>query len=530
MASLIDQLQALEAETADEGRHVDLCLVLQRQRTKETLLWAGGVWDRIDRRFIEREPESGQIIELVESQVPFTRWFAGWLRDYREGLARDISLVLNEGGRRGGKSFGSLACQIAALIDVPESAGSPTIGWTISESFKKRDELEQWIAERIPKKWYRHWRAPEFRYEFVHGAILRNLSAQDPEDMRQGRVDILLYNEPQQMQSKAVVNGMFGTADRGGLTILAANPPRLQRGEWVHTLRESILNHDVEGAKCFTFYAKDNPAVDQPARARVGKLAAIIDPKSVQADDEGLWMPVGDRAYPKWSKKLVEKPPEIGAKDVTARTLERLTFVPYAFVAGADFQGRPHQAGAVLRIFAGDDGPVYWFVDELIVEGTELHLSDEAYGHGYTPETLLWVPDASGSFQDAKHSGNTTSYDVLRSQRWNVQAPTEIKRPDRSRHPKNPDVDQRLGIMYRLMEEGRLRVDPRCKWLIESFRECPLGNNRFGKRKPYGKHSHITDAAGYGIYFLEPKPTDPIEIRAADIKIVRFKRPGSDFY
>ena len=48
--------------------------------------------------------------------------------------------------------------------------------------------------------------------------------------MRQGRVDLLLYNEPQQMQASAIVNGMFGTADRGGMTILAANPPRLQRG------------------------------------------------------------------------------------------------------------------------------------------------------------------------------------------------------------------------------------------------------------------------------------------------------------
>jgi len=530
MPSLARQLEELREATSAEGRYIDLCLVLRRQKTKETLLWAGGRWDQIDRRFTAQEPESGQIIDLVESQVPFTRWFDGWLHDYREGLRREISLVLNEGGRRGGKSFGSLACQVAALVDVPSSGGSSTIGWTISESFKKRDELEQWIAERIPKQWYQHWRAPEFRYEFVHGSILRNLSAQDPEDMRQGRADLLLYNEPQQMQATAVVNGMFGTADRGGLTILAANPPRLQRGEWANTLRDAILNGDVEGAKCFTFYAKDNPAVDQPARARVGKIAAIIDPRSVQADDEGLWAPVGDRAYPKWSKKLVEKVPTVGVRDITAEVLKRLTFVPYDFLGGADFQGRPHQAGGVLRVFEGIDGPIIWLVDEIIVEGTELHLSDHAYERGYTPETLLWVPDASGSFQDAKHSGQTTSFDILRSQRWNVQAPTEIKRPDRSKHPKNPDVDQRLGVMFRLMEQRRFRIDPSCKWAIESFRECPLGANRFGKRRPFGKHAHITDAVGYPCYFLETKLTDPVDFRPSEISIVRFKRPGSDLY
>ncbi len=184
----------------------------------------------------------------------------------------------------------------------------------------------------------------------------------------------------------------------------------------------------------------------------------------------------------------------------------------------------------MLRIFDGPGGPIYWFVDELIVEGTELHLSDTAYERGYTPETLLWVPDASGSFQDSKHTGSSTSFDILRSQRWNVQAPTEIKRPDRSRHPKNPEVDQRLGLLFMLMEQGRLRVDPACKWLIESFRECPLGANRYGKRRPYGKHAHITDAAGYPLWFLEPKPTAPIQVAAAQIKTVTFKRKGSDFY
>ena len=530
MPSLTRQLEELDQATSAVGRYIDLCLVLRREKTKETLLWAGGRWDRIDQRFIDAEPESGQIIDLVESQVPFTRWFATWLADYRDGKPRETSLVLNEGGRRGGKSFGSLACQIAALVDVPRIELSSTIGWVISESYKKRDELEQWIAEHIPKPWYRHWRAPEFRYEFVHGSILRNLSAQDPEDMRQGRVDILLYNEPQQMQGSAIVNGMFGTADKGGLTILAANPPRLQRGEWVHTLREAIKNKDVDGAECFSFSPKDNPKIDQPARKRVGKLAAIIDPRSSAADDEGLWMPVGDRAYPKWSKKLVEKVPTWGRRDITAQTLERLVYVPYSFIAGADFQGRPHQAAAILRVFEGESGPIYWFCDELIVEGTELHLSDAAYERGYTPDTLLWIPDASGSFQDARHSGLTTSFEILRSQLWNVQAPTEIKRPDRSRHPKNPDVDVRLGLVYLLMEQGRLRVDPACKWLIESFRECPLGNNRFGKRRPFGKHAHITDAASYPLVFLEPKPREPLNIAPTDIEVVRFERRGSNFY
>jgi hypothetical protein len=131
MASLTRQLEELEQATSVVGRYVDLCLILRREKTKETLLWAGGRWDRIDQRFIDAEPESGQIIDLVESQVPFTRWFAGWLSDYRDGKPRDTSLVLNEGGRRGGyervagADFQGRPHQAGAVLRIFEGDGGP---------------------------------------------------------------------------------------------------------------------------------------------------------------------------------------------------------------------------------------------------------------------------------------------------------------------------------------------------------------------------------------------------------------------
>ena len=49
----------------------------------------------------------------------------------------------------------------------------------------------------------------------------------------------------------------------------------------------------------------------------------------------------------------------------------------------------------VLRAFGGrkDGKPIYWVIDEMIVEGTERHLSVVAFDKGYKPETLVWIPD-----------------------------------------------------------------------------------------------------------------------------------------
>src|SRR5438105_1085140 len=104
MESLGQLLQDDIERQEGESRYLDLCLVLTRAKTKETILWAGDQWDRIERRFT-RESANPHIIELEESQVEFARWFSGWLRDFRAGFQRDVSLVLNGGDRRGGKTF-----------------------------------------------------------------------------------------------------------------------------------------------------------------------------------------------------------------------------------------------------------------------------------------------------------------------------------------------------------------------------------------------------------------------------------------
>ena len=142
------------------------------------------------------------------------------------------------------------------------------------------------------------------------------------------------------------------------------------------------------------------------------------------------------------------------------------------------------------------------------------------------------IPDASGEWQDAKHSGRESSFDILRADRWILYAPTEIQRPE-SQHAANPRVERRLSLMYQIMDEGRFFVAPGCSWLIEALEKCPLGAARYGGKKPYGRYSHVCDAVCYPIWRLEPKAAPPSPVpsrRAMSVVDVRPKSMGWESY
>lgn len=512
--SLQSRLDELERAIEGTDRYADLALALVAEKDRSTLLYAGGQWDRFERRFTENDPNRVAVVYLEESQVEFARWFAEYLRDYREGFPRDISFVLTAGARRGGKTFVTYLCQIAALLDVPFSPADrlPTIGWTISRTYRQRDELDQLVSGYLPPRMYEMRKAPEHVFKFPHGSYLRNLSADDPESLKQGRVDFLLYNEGQLMSPTAVRNGMYGTADRGGLTVMAANPPTGPNGEWLRELKESI-DSDAEMraiTRYFYFDAAKNTKVDQPARKRVSVIAKRLDPDVADADAEGSWQLFGKMAYPAWSKDLVQAVPA-DAEDVTREATRRELHDYWPFVIGGDFQKKP-QAAAVLKVYRipGIEGDVYWFVDECGVKGTETDLSTELIGspHSYSPvrgaeRGAVWIGDCTGSYQGAERIPGRTSYGLLEKEGWKVFPAEIIKLEGKSDHPKNPDIGQRLGLMERLMRERRIRVAPSCVWLIKSFRKCELRVTETGRRVPKGQAAHVTDAAGYAVWRLE---------------------------
>ncbi len=515
--SMAGEVREIESELFGDARYVDVALALRRDKDKSTLLYAGGNWDRLDRRFTGRDPERCTSVYLEESQVEFTQWFATWLRDFREGFPREVSLVLNAGDRRGGKTFNSLLCQIAALIDVPLLPnGQATIGWAISKTYRQRDELDEIINTRIPARLYHHRKAPEHRFEFAHGSTLKNLSADDPDSLKQGRVDFLLYNEGQLMSPRAIKNGLYGTSDQGGITVLAANPPTGPEGDWLRDLKDAI-DQDPATKKItrfFNFSSKQNTKIDAPARRRNAAIARHIDPDMADGDADGTWRNWGDLAAPAFDKRK-----HVGAQprgeDVTHMVTRREFYLSAHNVVSADFQRRP-QAAVILTMHSRPDGQVdYYARADIGVKGTETELSTAVMGAPYSltpdlkdPSSAVWIGDCSGSWQGAMRVKGQTSFALLEADGWRV-FPAEIIKGANSERPRNPPVALRLGLLDRLIKAGRVHISPDCQWLVESLAKCTLRKTSTGTRVPQGHLAHVLDAFSYALYRLEPRPKSP---------------------
>jgi len=474
-------------------------LVLRRAKTRETLLVAGGRWDRVDRRFVG-EPDTAKFVDLEESQVELALWYATWLADFKAGRPRDVSVAMAGGARRGGKTFVTTACVLAAAIEVPDS-----IGWLVAKSFSEVRELDDTTKSLLPQSFYRYRGAPRYEFTLTNGSRVTVESADDPERLKKGRADIVLVNEPQKIDVGAFVHSLGGTIDKGGLVLCAANPPRRLIGQWVLDFKELVEQGKIPGCKFFGFDSTLNDRIDHDARARYRDIVTALDPKSALADAEGGWFPVGDVAYPSFSPPKHIKPiPQL--TDITAEVTRRKTGREYSSWGGVDFQHTPHHAGVVVKAFRGLDGrPVFWAVGEYLEQGFEDDFLDAVEEHAViTPQTHLWIGDASGEYKrDGRDVRGRRSFQVFRARGWHIVPPAKRK-TERSDFAKNPDVTDRLSLVNALFGQNRIFIDPnRCPKLSIALKKCALRQG-----KGYGKYAHVTDALGYAIWWAQPK-TEP---------------------
>lgn len=501
-----------ERADAEEQRFVDLCVVWKRAKTDETLWVAGGQWDRIEERYTGRDPEDGKVILLRESQIESARWAAWWMQERAAGRPRDFFGLFMLSDRGAGKThFGSVLMGTMP-IQFPRFDGQPTIGWMVSSSHSDREELDREIAANFPSEWFRYVEWPKHEYRWINGCKLTHLSAAKLDSLKKGRVDFLLVNEPQKMTKRAPAFALGRIKDKGGLATFAGNPPTELKAKWILDWEEKDRERrNTPKPYPIRFVKLDsrlNDTLDAAVADQVAEVIRDLDPRLAQADIDGLLLRPGQPAYWEWVKqKHIKPPPNLG--DVTRAVLQKRTGRAYDYLAGADFQATPHMAAVVYKLYGSVDNPIPWAVQEFVVEqATEDDLLNEVDEAGYTPESVLWVGDGSGQWQDGKHNKHgRDSFSVFKARRWHIVPPVKPKTPDQ--RPRNPPVEQRVKLMNRLLAEESLQVAPECTKLAEAFKECELQMGRYGKVVPLGFYAHLTDAASYPIWWLFPKPRAP---------------------
>lgn len=502
------------------GRYVDMRLDLVAEDTGEIVLSVGGRWDRAEKRYVG-PARTRRVLRLHPGQLEAARWFARWIAARQRGEhlvehGRPVFTLGLVGGRRGGKSVLGFWAVLVYAVAFPGA-----IGWIVVPIFPDVAEVEREVFEQVPRAWY-GYRENEWR--LVNGSVLRVVSSHDPQDLKRGRVDVVVMNEAQKQEQAAFIILRAAIADRGGLVLLTANPPDTARGEWVAELKEKADAGKI-AARVFRLDPKLNPHVD---RAALETLKDEVDERTYRREIEGEFLARTDVVMFGFSTTLNVRPRGTDAdgrplENVTRQFTERRLGYGCDHVHGMDFQGRPYMAAATLEMYrdpADPDGePLVWAVDDFEVElATEDELVDALEAKGYTGAGAV-VPDASGAYQDGARVKGHGSWDTLRKRGW-----VKLYYPIAGAK-NNPLKTERLaianGLLLAASGRRRLFVDPRCAYLIRALRLWEMRNGVPHWRSDY---AHIVDALTYPLCRLFPRraPRAPLEFT----KVPRPERGG----
>lgn len=507
------RLRALLAERQDveAARHVDLCVVWELPNG-ETLLIAGGQWDREERRYTGKEAEFGVVYKLQPSQVEAATQLAWWMADRKAGRPRDWVTLQLMGNRGAGKTALAAVAMVTLLVEFPTMGGKPSVGWMVSKAHTEQEELDREIADNFPSRWYTY-DTEDYQYRFLHGPKLTNISAAHEGKTKRGRTDYLLLNEAQKVTKRSYLNALARVSDKGGCSILTGNWTLEGRsGAWLYELEEKRKEAESAGKtwpiRLVNMDAAGNLTRDKATAAQVDVIIRALDPQLAATDLDGLQMPPTDRAYWAWDRvRNLRRPPDAApdniVRNITREITSRRTFrrQGYDFVVGCDFQRYGGMWAIIHKIFGLPESPILWAVDEISVDGTEEDLIAELISNGYTPENSLIVGDGSGRWQDGAHSPGRNSFKVFKDARFNPVGPVPQK--DEEHRPKNPKFDDRARLHNFLLKQGLYCVDPLGAPILgEAMAKCEVRPGMYGQGRPRPPWSHPTDAAGYAALWL----------------------------
>lgn len=512
-------LSELEDAFSEEGRYRDLCLSFRRKTTGEELLRVGGRWDNRAEKgkgaYLDPDPPDLQAVAILvnDNQVAVVRAFARWLEARITGGPR-VRMLLTGGNRRGGKSWIVTALAIAVALAIPDA-----IIWLVSPTLEKREELERYTRGHIPAAWFK-WKARDLRFTFRTGASIKNVTGDDPEALKRGEADLVVFNEPQQMASDVLTNAAPAIIDQGGLVLFAGNPARKRKGVWFTRLWKMVESKRYPQAEVYRLDRRDNPDVDAQAGDDIGELLREVNPEAARADDEGLFLEPGNFCYAEHfdeKRHTIPAWPEAQPRLVTGEVIRLRGMMDRRDqLGGMDFQANYGNAGVEIIATGDAKRPTFYVRRCLVREGDETYFLDDAFamedGDGrpaWQRERMLWIGDPSGCWQDAPHSEagfrGRDSFTKFRERKWRIEPPRE-KKTDRGKFAAHPPVADRINLVNLLLDEDRLIICmDLAKDVAEALQKCEYGGSRKRESLPSGAHAHLTDALGYVLYWATPR-------------------------
>ncbi len=504
-------LRALSGSIASgRDQHLDLQVKLVEQDARgivlpgaPTLLQVGGQWDRISKKYVA-DAKTSAVLGLHRGQLEAARWLARWFQarasgtTLREGDRAIYSLLLH-GGRRAGKTDLGAKAGVCYAVFRPRSWV-----WLISENAPKTEELEENVRGWLPTSWYEYRGAPWYQFLLANGSVIWLRSAHKPVSLKRGRCDFAVLNEAQNMAESAFAIVRAATADNGGLTVLAANPPDSPVGFWVESFFEEA-RAGKRPAREFELNARQNPHVDLESLL---SMRDEVDERTYRREILGEFLPREDVVFYAWSNAAsgnVRPVPQLPSADVTRSFAKKHLYREFDRIVGVDLQKTPYPCAVTLKAFVDPDDPggepLLWYVDVTVIEnGDEGALSQALIDKGYDPRETPLIIDASGSWQGIDRKRQTPSFEIFESLGW-----AWVFKPDEQME-RNPDIVERIRVANSLMKTAsgkrRLFSSPDLLQLNTALKNW---ENRSGVPYRRSIYAHLGDAATYPLWRFYPR-------------------------
>jgi hypothetical protein len=284
----------------------------------------------------------------------------------------------------------------------------------------------------------------------------------------------IYFNESSQIPWKSVQVALTRLAEKNDLkkkVYFDMNPPT--KKHWAYWLFEKGLNPDTMEPVDPTRYGKIlmNPMdnLDNIDEDYITEVLDKLSPEEKARFKDGQYADSGEgQAYYAFQR------------EINVHAFDKKDAVGTIMV-GMDFNVNPMTA--VVGYYQNNK---FYVIDEIWLENSDTYkMSAELIKRGYKGS---WVyPDSTG--KNRKTSGRS-DHIILKEDGFIVK------------ETRNPFVKDRVNNVNRLLKDGRIVIDPRCKRLIQDFERVVWDGQDLDKRSDAAL-THISDALGYWCWSVD---------------------------
>ena len=367
----------------------------------------------------------------------------------------------------------------------------------------------------IPKREIDDWRVADQILKLKNGSIIGFKSAEAGRSKYQGsEKDWIHFDEehPLSIYEEAIIR--VGANPLTIFTTCTLLPPEGMVGgvTWIFSdIVRPWKRGILENANIYNASIYDNPHIPREEIAFLeSKYPDGSDQRRIRLNGELIAGAGGSRVYSGFSYQLnVREQPEISKMR------------PLCWIW--DFNVEP-----MVSLIGQRERGIFRIFKELILEEGNIDEMCELFKrtHPYHRAEVWLYGDASGSNRTAQTK--LSSYRIIQNNMVDYPAPMRLKVPE-----KNPSITDRVNATNVAFKNGQgiisLEVDPSCAELIQDWEEVLSDGKQgikktFNKKDPYYRRTHMSDAAGYWIFY--EAPIIPFKPEHKGPTMSSIKRPG----